>query len=63
MQVLNVLGHHICDPLGVTLFRCIAVVTRNIVVANGLGMLMLLCTILLDGFVIPKRYIHPWVVW
>ncbi|KAL3141609.1 hypothetical protein ABBQ32_004850 [Trebouxia sp. C0010 RCD-2024] len=53
----------VTHQVGVTLFRCIAVVTRNIVVANGLGMLMLLCTILLDGFVIPKRYIHPWVVW
>ena len=28
-----------------------------------MGMLMLLCCILLDGFVIVKRYIHPWVVW
>jgi len=24
---------------------------------------VLLCCILLDGFVIVKRYIHPWVVW
>ena len=53
----------VTHQVGVTLFRCTAVVTRNIVLANGAGMLMLLCTILLDGFVIIKRYIHPWVVW
>jgi len=75
LQVLHVLGNFLCrffmywaiifvtHQVGVTLFRCTAVVTRNIVLANGAGMLMLLCTILLDGFVIIKRYIHPWVVW
>ena len=49
--------------VGVSIFRTVAVVSGNIVVANGLGMLTLLCFILLDGFVIVKRYIHPWVVW
>ncbi|KAL0021570.1 hypothetical protein WJX77_010078 [Trebouxia sp. C0004] len=53
----------VTHQVGVTLFRCTAVITRNIVLANGAGMLMLLCTILLDGFVIIKRYIHPWTVW
>ena len=53
----------VTHQVGVSLFRCTAVVTRNIVLANGVGMLMLLCTILLDGFVIIKQYIHPWVVW
>jgi len=74
-QVLHLLASFLCrffmywaiifvtHQVGVTLFRCTAVVTRNIVLANGAGMLMLLCTILLDGFVIIKRYIHPWVVW
>ncbi len=53
----------VTHQVGVCIFRCTAVVSRNIVVANGMGMLMLLCCILLDGFVIVKRYIHPWVVW
>ena len=49
--------------VGISIFRTVAVVTRNIVLANGVGMLMLLCTILVDGFVIIKRYIHPWIIW
>lgn len=53
----------VTHQVGICIFRCTAVITRNIVLANGVGMLMLLCTILLDGFVIIKRYIHPWVVW
>ena len=53
----------VTHQVGICIFRCTAVVTRNIVLANGVGMLMLLCTILLDGFVIIRRYIHPWVVW
>ena len=53
----------VTHQVGVCIFRCTAMVSRNIVVANGFGMLALLCFILLDGFVIIKRYIHPWVVW
>ncbi len=53
----------VTHQVGVCIFRCTAMISRNIVVANGLGMLLLLCCILLDGFVIVKRYIHPWVVW
>ena len=53
----------VTHQMGVCIFRCTAMVARNIVVANGLGMLVMLCCILLDGFVIIKRYIHPWVVW
>ena len=53
----------VTHQVGVCIFRCTAMISRNIVMANGLGMLLLLCCILLDGFVIVKRYIHPWVVW
>ncbi|KAL3160198.1 hypothetical protein ABBQ32_010959 [Trebouxia sp. C0010 RCD-2024] len=53
----------VTHQVGVCVFRCTAMLSRNIVVANGMGMLTLLCFILLDGFVIVKRYIHPWVVW
>ena len=49
--------------MGVCIFRMCAVVARYIVVANCLGKLFMLCCILLDGFVIVKRYTHPWVVW
>lgn len=53
----------VTHQVGISIFRTVAVVTRNIVLANGVGMLMLLCTILVDGFVIIKRYIHPWIIW
>lgn len=53
----------VTHQVGIVLFRTIAVLTRNIVLANGVGMLMLLCTILVDGFVIVKHYIHPWIIW
>jgi len=32
-------------------------------VANAAGMLLLLCVFLMNGFVIRKFYIHPWVIW
>lgn len=53
----------VTHQVGISLFRTLAVVTRNIVLSNGAGMLMLLCTVLVDGFVIIKHYIHPWIIW
>lgn len=44
----------------VTLFRSIGALARNLVVANALGALVLLLLLLLGGFVLTKRYIHPW---
>lgn len=55
--------YFVTHQVGISLFRLMAVITRNIVLANGAGMLMLLCTILVDGFVIIKSYIHPWIIW
>ncbi|DBA99141.1 TPA: hypothetical protein ACH3X3_011764 [Trebouxia sp. C0006] len=49
--------------VGISVFRFVATLSRNIVVANALGMMLLLCIFLMDGFVIQRRYIHPWVVW
>lgn len=49
--------------IGITLFRVIATASRQIVVANAGGMLLLLCVFLMNGFVIRRAFIHPWVVW
>ena len=48
---------------GVSLYRAVATAARNIVVANAAGMMFLLCVFLMDGFVIQRRYLHPWVIW
>ncbi|KAL3150185.1 hypothetical protein ABBQ32_000044 [Trebouxia sp. C0010 RCD-2024] len=49
--------------IGITLFRVIATASRTIVVANAGGMLLLLCVFLMNGFVIRREFIHPWVIW
>ncbi|KAL0019151.1 hypothetical protein WJX77_009596 [Trebouxia sp. C0004] len=38
-------------------------VSRHIVIANAIGMMVLLCVFLMDGFVIHRLYVHPWVIW
>lgn len=49
--------------IGLSLYRVIATAARQIVVANAGGMLLLLCIFLMNGFVIRRQYIHPWVIW
>lgn len=49
--------------IGISIFRVIATASRNIVVANAGGMLLLLCVFLMNGFVIRRSFIHPWVIW
>ena len=49
--------------IGISIFRVIATASRNIVVANAGGMLLLLCVFLMNGFVIRRQFIHPWVIW
>ncbi|KAL0018676.1 hypothetical protein WJX77_002041 [Trebouxia sp. C0004] len=48
---------------GVSLYRFISSLARNIVVANAGGMMLLLCVLLMNGFIIQRRYLHPWVLW
>ncbi|KAL3156297.1 hypothetical protein ABBQ32_012567 [Trebouxia sp. C0010 RCD-2024] len=45
-----------------SLFRLIAALTRSIVMAYTLAWLIFLLHMLLGGFLLPKRLIHPWVV-
>ncbi len=49
--------------IGICIYRVVATASRQIVVANAAGMLLLLCVFLMNGFVILKFYIHPWVIW
>ena len=49
--------------IGIAIYRSVATASRHIVVANASGMLLLLCVFLMNGFVIRRQYIHPWVVW
>ena len=53
----------LCHQFGLSLYRFVSTLARNIVVANAAGMMMLLCVFLMDGFVIQRRYLHPWVLW
>ncbi|KAA6418150.1 MAG: ATP-binding cassette transporter [Trebouxia sp. A1-2] len=45
-----------------SLFRLIAALTRSIVMAYTLAWLIFLLHMLLGGFLLPKRFIHPWVI-
>ena len=49
--------------IGIGIYRVVATASRQIVVANAGGMLLLLCVFLMNGFVIRRTYIHPWVIW
>ena len=49
--------------IGIGIYRVVATAARQIVVANAGGMLLLLCVFLMNGFVIRREYIHPWVIW
>ena len=48
---------------GISLYRLMATMSRHIVIANALSMMVLLCVFLMDGFVIQRVCIHPWVMW
>ena len=53
----------LCHQFGLSLYRFMSTLARNIVVANAAGMMVLLCVFLMNGFVIQRRYLHPWVLW
>lgn len=53
----------LCHQFGLSLYRFISTLARNIVVANAAGMMLLLCVLLMNGFLIQRRYLHPWVLW
>ena len=53
----------LCHQFGISLYRFISTLARNIVVANAAGMMLLLCVFLMNGFVIQRTYLHPWVLW
>ena len=48
---------------GLSLYRLVATLSRHIVIANAIGMMLLLCVFLMDGFVIARLFVHPWVIW
>ena len=41
----------------------IGAICRNLTIANSVGLMAMLATLLCGGFVITKHSIHPWVVW
>ncbi|KAJ9177235.1 hypothetical protein P3X46_012473 [Hevea brasiliensis] len=45
------------------LFRMMASITRDMVIANTFGSAALLIVFLLGGFIIPKESIKPWWIW
>ncbi|KAL6967672.1 ABC transporter G member 31 [Sarracenia purpurea var. burkii] len=49
--------------MGLGLFRMMASLARNMIIANTLGSASLLVIFVLGGFVIPKAMIKPWWVW
>ena len=46
--------------MGVTLFRTMGHLARNIIVANALGALVMLAVVMLGGFLLTKHQMHPW---
>ncbi|XP_022948217.1 ABC transporter G family member 31-like isoform X1 [Cucurbita moschata] len=49
--------------MAIGLFRLMAAITRDMVIANTFGSAALLITFLLGGFMIPKEMIKPWWSW
>ncbi|KAH0772358.1 hypothetical protein KY290_016339 [Solanum tuberosum] len=49
--------------MGMGLFRLIASISRDIIIANTYGSAALLITFSLGGFILPKEMIKPWWVW
>lgn len=49
--------------MAIGLFRTMAVLARDMVIANTFGSAALLIIFLLGGFIIPKDMIKPWWVW
>ena len=49
--------------MAITLFRAVGTLTRNLVVANALGALVMLLMLLMGGYIIPKYNVHSWLVW
>ncbi|KAK8697785.1 hypothetical protein V6N13_113922 [Hibiscus sabdariffa] len=45
------------------LFRMLAAVARDIVIANTFGSAAILVVLLLGGFLVPKDHIKPWWAW
>ncbi|KAJ0020425.1 hypothetical protein Pint_32556 [Pistacia integerrima] len=45
------------------LFRMMAAIARDMVIANTFGSSAILCIFLLGGFIMPKEMIKPWWVW
>ncbi|CAH1419416.1 unnamed protein product [Lactuca virosa] len=45
------------------LFRTLAAVARNVIIANTFGSAALLVVFLLGGFIMPKNMIKPWWIW
>lgn len=59
-QLLAFTGVH---QMSFGLFRCIGAVGRSVVVANTLGMLVLLGVFVLGGFIVSKDDLKAWMVW
>ncbi|XP_057534339.1 ABC transporter G family member 39-like isoform X3 [Amaranthus tricolor] len=49
--------------VALSLFRCVSALGRTLVIANTMGMILLLLTFVLSGFIIEKDAIAPWMMW
>ncbi|KAK5818388.1 hypothetical protein PVK06_023324 [Gossypium arboreum] len=53
----------VVHQMSIGLFRTVAALARDIVVANTFGSAALLIVMLMGGFLMPKDQIKPWWVW
>ncbi|XP_028784726.1 ABC transporter G family member 31 [Neltuma alba] len=53
----------IMHQMALGLFRMMASIARDMVLANTFGSAALLITFLLGGFIVPKGMIKPWWIW
>lgn len=57
------LAYFCTHQMAVALFRLLGAVLQTMVVANTLGIFVLLLVFLFGGFVIPRNDIKPWWIW
>ncbi|KFK33824.1 hypothetical protein AALP_AA5G065100 [Arabis alpina] len=67
LTISSILKHYLIlalsGQMSYGLFRCIAAVTRNHVVANTMGCLAVMWLTTFNGYVLSRHQVHEWLTW
>ncbi|CAN8265819.1 unnamed protein product [Cochlearia groenlandica] len=67
LTIASILKHYLilalCGQMSYGFFRCIAAVTRNHVVANTVGCLLVMWLMTFSGYVLSRHQVHEWLTW